>query len=106
VSVHKVDYLVIPAEALNRARFRAESVPLKAGQNWLKSLDSRFHGNDGKAIYKQTLISHKPLMTVCSCLPSFALYWMDHNELQNLQPKIDHNIDERFSKLIDEKIIP
>jgi len=43
VSVHKVDYFVIPAEA--------------GIQNQLKSLDSRFHGNDGKAIYKQTLIS-------------------------------------------------
>jgi hypothetical protein len=33
VSVHKVDYFAIPAEA----------VPPKAGQNRLKSLDSRFH---------------------------------------------------------------
>jgi len=41
-SVHKVDYFVIPAEA--------------GIQNRLKSLDSRFHGNDGKAIYKQTLL--------------------------------------------------
>jgi hypothetical protein len=52
MSVHKFDYFVIPAEALNQARFRAE-----AGiQNQLNLLDSRFHGNDGKAIYKQTLI--------------------------------------------------
>ena len=43
MSVHKVDYFVIPAEA--------------GIQNRLKSLDSRFHGNDGKAIYKQTLIT-------------------------------------------------
>jgi len=42
-SVHKADYFVIPAEA--------------GIQNRLKSLDSRFHGNDGKAIYKQTLFS-------------------------------------------------
>jgi len=41
MSVYKVDYFVIPAEA--------------GIQNRLKSLDSRFHGNDGKAIYKQTL---------------------------------------------------
>ena len=45
VSVHKVDYFVIPAEA--------------GIQNRLKSLDSRFHGNDAKAIYKQTRIRHK-----------------------------------------------
>jgi len=43
VSVHKFDYFVIPAEA--------------GIQNQLNSLDSRFHGNDGKAIYKQTLIN-------------------------------------------------
>jgi len=43
VSVHKVDYFVFPAEA--------------GIQNRLKSLDSRFHGNDAKAIYKQTLIN-------------------------------------------------
>jgi len=43
VSVNKVDYFVIPAEA--------------GIQNQLKSLDSRFHGNDGKAIYKQALFN-------------------------------------------------
>jgi hypothetical protein len=50
VSVHKVDYFVIPAEA--------------GIQNRLKSLDFRFHGNDGKAIYKQTLINKKE--TLCA----------------------------------------
>jgi hypothetical protein len=39
VPIHKVDYFVIPASALNQVRFRAE-----AGiQNRLKSLDSHLH---------------------------------------------------------------
>ena len=49
MSVHKVDYFVIPAEA--------------GIQNRLKSLDSRFYGNDGKAIYKQTLANGRLLIT-------------------------------------------
>jgi len=66
VSVHKVDYFVIPA---------------KAGiQNRLKSLDSRFHGNDGKVIYKQTLF--------INTAPEYHVLWIG---MQGASVKIRKN---------------
>ena len=51
------------AEAM-RARGVDVLTTQEAGiQNRLKSLDSRFHGNDGKAIYKQTLFNSPLLWT-------------------------------------------
>jgi len=68
VFVHKVDYFVIPAPifiGINFSRNPSGPEALWAGgQNRLKSLDSRFHGNDSKAIYKQTLIRSRWVVSV------------------------------------------
>jgi len=38
------------------SRLQRRGLAPSAGiQNWLKLLDSRYHGNDGKAVYKKTL---------------------------------------------------
>jgi hypothetical protein len=53
VSVYKLSFFVIPAEA--------------GIQNPLKSLDSRFHGNDIMTVYGQTLNRYPRVNTVELC---------------------------------------
>ena len=81
MSVHKVDYFVIPAEA--------------GIQNRLKSLDSRFHGNDGKAIYKQTLIYYSNSNQHCQKIASSdILSFVKYDKTLNKSVKIKGKIKE------------